>query len=181
MTTANELQEQGLKHYQQKDFEEAARAFQKAHDLYLEAGDHAKAAEMNANIGLTHRSLGEYQQALDVMMVALRAFQEQRDPVRAAQVLGNMGGVYVELGDKEQAYACYKQAADVFSEQGEKKLYADTMSAIGALQIRDRKLGEGATNYELGAMMNDNPNALQRFVRSVARLRNRLLNPDFGD
>lgn len=174
MATAEELKEQGIKRYQQKLYEDAARDFQKAAELYAEDGQKDMVAEMQSNIGLVHRALGEYQQALDIMDVALRKFQELNDLMRTALVLGNMGGVFVELRDKEQAYNCYRQAAEVFGELGDDEKYGETLIAIGELQIKDGKIMEGATLYQEGLNLVKDLNARQKFVKWAMSLRDRL-------
>jgi tetratricopeptide (TPR) repeat protein len=175
MTTATELQAQGVKLFQQKDYEAASRVFQQALDAYHAEGQRDMAAEMQTNIGLIHRALGEHQQALDAMQGALTIFQELEDAVRAAKVLGNMGGVYVALGDKDQAYNCYRQAADIFQEHGEKDLYGETLVAMGSLQVRDGKLMVGAATYEVGLENLEQLNASQKVIKGLLGIRNRLM------
>jgi tetratricopeptide (TPR) repeat protein len=174
MSNAQELQDQGVKLFQQKDYEAASRLFQQAQDAYEADGKRDMVAEMQTNIGLVHRVLGEHQQALDMMQGALAIFQELNDPIRAAKVLGNMGGVYAALGDKEQAYNCYRQAADVFDEQGEKKLYGETLIAMGDLQVRDGKIMVGAATYEAGLEQLDSLSASQRVIKGLLGFRNKL-------
>jgi tetratricopeptide (TPR) repeat protein len=176
MATAKELQDQGVKLYQQKDYEAAARTFQQAQEAYAEEGRKDMVAEMQTNIGLVHRALGEHQQALNIMQTALLTFQEQGDPLRAAQVLGNMGGVYLELDDKEQAYNCYRQAADVFQELGEKQLYGETLLAMGALQLKDGKFMAGAATYEVGLEQLDNLTTSQKILQKLIGFRNGVTN-----
>lgn len=180
MSTAQELQDQGVKLFQQKDYEAAARVFHEAQDAYEADGKKDMVAEMQTNIGLVHRALGEHQQALDIMQAALAIFQELGDPVRAAKVLGNMGGVYAALGDKEQAYNCYRQAADVFEEQGEKKLYGETLIAMGDLQVRDGKLMVGAATYEVGLEQLDHLTASQKVLKGLLGIRNKLVGGGSG-
>jgi len=174
MTNAQELQEQGVKLFQQKDYEAASRVFQQAQDAYETEGKRDMVAEMQTNLGLVHRVLGEHQQALDMMQSALGIFQELNDPVRVAKVLGNLGGVYAALGDKEQAYNSYRQAADIFDEHGEKKLYGETMVAMGDLQVRDGKLMAGAATYEVGLENLDELSAGQKVIKGLLGIRNKL-------
>jgi tetratricopeptide (TPR) repeat protein len=174
MTTAQQLQEQGVKLFQQKDYEEAARLFNQAQAAYEADGQRDMVAEMQTNIGLVHRVLGQHQQALDAMHEALTIFQELNDPMRVAKVLGNMGGVYAGLGDKEQAYNCYRQAADIFDEQGDKKLYGETMLAMADLQVRDGKLMAGAATYEVGLENLDELSAGQKVIKGLLGIRNKL-------
>jgi tetratricopeptide (TPR) repeat protein len=174
MGKSEELQEQGIKLYQQHDYEAAARLFQQAQEAYANENKTDMVAEMQTNIGLVHRALGEYQQALDIMQQALRTFQNSSDAFRTAQVLGNMGGVYLELGDKEQAYNCYRQAADVFQELGKKELYGETLLAMAALQVRDGKIWSGAATYEVGLENLDKLTPSQKLLKGLLGISNRL-------
>lgn len=174
MTNPTELQEQGIKLYEQKDYEAAARVFQQALEAYQQADQMDMVAEMQTNIGLVHRALGEYQQALDMMQLALSTFQEQGDQLRVAQVTGNIGGVYIELNDKEQAYNCYRQAADAFQDLGETRMYGETLIAMARLQVRDGKLWEGAATYEIGLDQLENLTTSQKILRSLIGVKNRL-------
>jgi tetratricopeptide (TPR) repeat protein len=174
MSSANDLQQQGIKLFQQRDYEAAARVFQQAHEGYVAEGMRELAAEMQSNIGLVHRALGENQQALDAMQAALRTFQELGDQLHSAQALGNLGGVYVALGDKEQAYNCYRQAADVFEALGEKKFYGETLIAMADLQVKDGKLMQGAATYEVGLENLDHLSASQKVLKGLLGVKNKL-------
>ncbi len=174
MSQAQNFQEQGVKLFQQHDYEAAARLFRQAQEAYEADGDRALVAEMQTNIGLVHRALGENQQALESMQAALLTFQEMNDTRRAAMVLGNLGGVYAALGDREQAYNCYRQAADIFEEIGEKKLYGETLIAMGDLQVRGGKVLAGAATYEVGLENLDELNASQKIIKGLLGVRNKL-------
>src|SRR5688500_3408761 len=110
MATGQELQDKGVKLFQQQDLEASAQTFEQARAAYETEGRAEMAAEMQVNLGLVMRSMGENQKALETMQAALAVFQGQNDALRSAKALGNMGGVYSALGDKEQAYHCYREA-----------------------------------------------------------------------
>jgi tetratricopeptide (TPR) repeat protein len=174
VSQGQELQAQGVKLFQQQDYEDAARVFRQAQDAYEADGAKDLVAEMQVNIGLVHRALGENQQALESIQEALHTFQELQDARRTAMVLGNLGGVYVALGDKEQAYNCFRQAADIFEELGEKKLYGETLVAMGDLQMRDGKVMAGAATYEVGLENLDDLSASQKVIKGLLGFRNKL-------
>jgi tetratricopeptide (TPR) repeat protein len=174
VSQAEALQAQGVKLFQQRDYEDAARLFYQAQEAYEADGRADMVAEMQVNIGLVHRSLGENQQALDSMQEALHAFQTTEDSRRVAMVLGNMGGVYAALGDKEQAYNCYRQAADIFEELGEKQLYGETLVAMGDLQVRDGNVLRGAATYEVGLENLNQLSTSQKVIKGLLGFRNKL-------
>src|SRR5215212_7164635 len=181
MTTANELQDKGVKLFGQRDYEAAAQVFRQAQEAYEAEGKPDMAAEMQVNIGLVHRSLGENQQALDLMQSAVQVFQDANDTLRMAKVLGNMGGVYRALDDKEQAFNCYRQAADIFKELNEKQLYGETLIAMGDLQMRDGKVMAGATTYEVGLDSLDDLSASQKVIKGLMGIRNKLTGGGIKD
>jgi tetratricopeptide (TPR) repeat protein len=174
VSQAEEFQKQGVKLFQQQDYEAAARIFQQAQEAYETEGKRDMVAEMQTNLGLVHRSLGENQQALETMQSALHTFQALGDARRSAMVLGNLGGVYAALSDREQAYNCYRQAADIFQELGEKKLYGETLIAMGDLQVRDGKVMAGAATYEVGLENIDDLSASQKIIKGLLGVRNKL-------
>jgi len=174
MTTAQEIQDRGVKLFQRKDYEEASRAFAQAQSLYETDGKPDMAAEMQVNIALVHRALSEHQQALEIMQTAVRTFQQMNDRKRMAMALGNLGGVYAVMGDHEQAYSSYRTAADIFDEIGEKKLHGETLVAMGALQVKNGKLGAGAASYEVGLSELDNLSPSQRILKGLIGIRNRI-------
>ncbi len=175
MSTGQELQAQGVKLFQQKEYEDSARIFVQAMEQYEAEGNPELAAEMQVNLGLVHRSLGEHQQALDTMQEALRVFQASNDQLRIAKVMGNMGGVYAALGDKEQAYNCYRNAADIFDELGEKKMHGETLVAMAGLQVRDGKITAGAATYEVGLEELGELSASQKVLKGLIGIRNKIM------
>ncbi|MBI1256084.1 MAG: tetratricopeptide repeat protein [Chloroflexi bacterium] len=175
VSTAQELQEQGVKLFGQKEYEAAARAFSQAMEQYEAEGKQDMVAEMQVNLGLVHRGLGERQQALDVMQEALHTFETMNDKRRTAMTLGNIGSVYAGLGDKEQAYNCYRNAADLFDEIGETKLHGETMVAMADLQVRDGKLSVGAATYEVGLSEIDELSAGQKVLKGLIGVRKKIM------
>lgn len=170
MSTPEDMKEQGVALFRQHDYEAAARAFQQAHDAYLEEGQTLAAAEMNVNIGLVHRELGEAQQALELMQAALRVFEDENDTLRKAQVLGNLGGVYAALDDRDKAERSYREAAELFTELGETELYSDTMIALGAMQVRGGKLIRGAAAYQVALENREHLTGPQRIIKGLSNI-----------
>ncbi len=174
MSTASELQEQGIRLFRQRDYEAAAELFQQAREAYAAASQPDMAAEMEVNLGLVHRALGQHDQALALMQQALQFFRQQGDRRREAQVLGNMGGVYAAQGDTEQAMTCYRQAADTFHELGEDRLYKETLLALGDLQVRQGRIMAGAAAYEVGLEGADDLTPTQRILKGLLGIKRRL-------
>lgn len=171
---ADQLKEQGIQLFHQKEYEDAARVFQQAYDAYAAEERPDMAAEMNVNLGLVRRSMGEHQQALDLMQDALHVFDSSGDTLRKAMVLGNLGSVYKALNDKEQALNCFREAADLFEELGEKKMHGETLLAIADLQMSERKINAAAATYEAGLEELDQLSGSQKLLKGLIGIKNRL-------
>lgn len=171
---AQELQQQGVKLFQQHELEAAADLFQQAAAAYDGEGQPDMAIEMKVNLALVYRTMGDHRQALSLMQEALAFFQAAGDQNREAQVLGNMGGTYAAQGDSEQAITCYRQAADIFHALGEEKHYGETLLALGALQVRSGQVMSGATTYEVGLDSIEDPTPQQKMLRGLFGIKRRL-------
>ena len=68
----------------------------------------------------------------------------------------------------------------MFEEQGEKKLYGETLIAMGDLQVRDGKLMVGAATYEVGLEQLDNLSASQKVLKGLLGIRNKLIGGGKG-
>jgi tetratricopeptide (TPR) repeat protein len=178
--SADQLKEQGIQLFHQKEYEEAARIFQQAYDAYVSEDKADMAAEMNVNLGLVRRSMGEHQQALDLMQSALSVFEASGDTLRRAMVLGNLGSVYKALNDKEQALNCFREAADLFEELGQKKMHGETLLAIADLQMSERKINQAAATYEAGLGELDQLSGSQKILKGLIGIKNRLTGGGSG-
>ncbi len=174
MATADELKDQGIQQFQQRDYEQAAETFRAARAAYEAAGQGDMAAEMRVNLGLALHGLDAADDALAEMTAARDFFQAQNDPHRLAQVLGNMGRVYAKLGNTEQALTSYREASALFIESGDEENYGQTVLAIADLQLRSGNPTQAAATYEVGLDYIQHPNARQKLMKNLLGLRNRL-------
>lgn len=174
MASADELKDQGIKQFQQRDYEQAVETFRAAHSAYRAAGQNDMAAEMQVNLGLALHSLDASGEALAEMSAARDFFQAQGDDHRLAQVLGNMARVYARLGNPEQALTNYREASALFIDAGDEENYGQTVLAIADLQLRSGHPTQAAATYEVGLDYIKNRNARQKLMKNLLGLRNRL-------
>jgi len=184
MPTADELKEQGVQHYVQRDYEQAVEIFRQAAAAYEDDGVADMVAEMQVNLGLALHSLDEHDEALEQMNMARAVFEQMNDSHRLAQVLGNMARVYARTGNSEQAITNYREASAIFLELDDEENYGQTVLAIADLQFRSGQLMKAASTYEVGLDYVKNPNARQRIMKGLLGLRNRIAGggaPAAGD
>jgi len=175
VSTASDLQAQGIKQFQHKRYDEAGALFEQAHAAYAAGGQADMAAEMQVNLGLVYRAQGKTQPALELMSAAYSVFEAAADQKRMAMTLGNMGAACKALGDNEQAYRCYRDAADLFDALGEKTMYGETLLAMADLQMSERKVTAAAATYEAGLSELSELSASQKVLRNLIGLRNRMI------
>jgi tetratricopeptide (TPR) repeat protein len=184
MPTADELKDQGVQYYMQRDYEQAVETFRQAAAAYEDDGTADMAAEMQVNLGLALHALGERDEALEQMNMARAVFEQMDDQHRLAQVLGNMARVYAKSGNSEQAITNYREASAIFLELDDEENYGQTVMAIADLQFRSGQLMKAAATYEVGLDYIENPNARQRVMKGLLGLRNRITGggvPRAGD
>lgn len=169
---AEDLKNQGIALFEQRDYEAAQGLFKQAMDAYAADDLDDMVAEMKVNLGLIHGIIGESQQAITLMEDAQATFEEIGDKRRTAQVLGNLGGVYKAVNDQYQAELSYRQAANLFRDLGERQLYVDTLLALGRLQWRSGKIFLASVTYQdaLAYVKPENQTFFHRVIGVLSRI-----------
>jgi tetratricopeptide (TPR) repeat protein len=91
--TAEELQKEGLRLFEEGLYDEAARRFNEALEHFAEDGREVEAGEMLNNIGIIRRKQGHWEAAREAIEEARRIFVRLEDKSREAQAQGNLGGI----------------------------------------------------------------------------------------
>jgi len=86
---AESLKEEGLRLYQQGDYEAAASRFREAEGLFAEAGDLRGQGEMLSNLGVLHLQFQRWTEAQKAFVRANERFLSAGDSLGRAQNLGN--------------------------------------------------------------------------------------------
>jgi len=175
MATGKELQDQGVKLFQDRDYEAAQGIFKQATDAFNAEGASDMAAEMQVNAALVDRTLGNYEASATAMIAARQVFAGMGDKLREAQVIGNLGGVYLAQGNNEQASTLYREAADLFKEVGDEEKYGQTLLAMAEIQMKDRKFLDALVTYEVALDSIQDLNIRQRMMKGLIGLKNRVM------
>ena len=175
-TSAVELKEEGLRLFREGLYEEAAARFGQAREMFTNTGNEVEAAEMVNNLGVIHRMQGRWDEAIADLEEARGAFVRLGDRDREAQTLGNLGGLHASKGEREKARECLRQAADIFAELGDTQRQGETLLALGVQAWKTGDRGEGLATYETGLNTLQKPTARQKALRSLLKLRTRLLD-----
>ncbi|RLD27813.1 MAG: hypothetical protein DRI54_00415 [Bacteroidetes bacterium] len=116
-----------------QEYDDAIPYFQKAADVYEEAGNIKKAAVQLRNIGVIHRKLGNYGKSIKFQLNSLEKFEAIDDINGQVSCLMNIGNIYVFQKQADLALPYYKKAYDMANNQDDALLIADATNsyAIG--------------------------------------------------
>ncbi|WP_458368100.1 CHAT domain-containing protein [Limnoraphis robusta] len=131
---AERLFNQGLELFQQGTAESKKQAiivWEKALQLYQQAGNLQRQAITLNNIGKLYSDLGDKQQALSFYNQSLPLSRQVGDKAGEAATLNNLGRVYSDLGDKQTALDFYNQSLPLSRQVGDKAGEAITLNNIG--------------------------------------------------
>ncbi|MBS9396148.1 MAG: tetratricopeptide repeat protein [Dolichospermum sp. OL03] len=128
---AYRLNEQGIQHYKQRQFQEALATFQQALAIQQKIGDHSGEATTLNNIGAIYDNQGEYPKALDFYQQALDIRKKIGDRSGVGNSLNNIGFIYSSQGEYPKALEFYQQALAIRKQIGDRPGEATTLNNIG--------------------------------------------------
>jgi tetratricopeptide (TPR) repeat protein len=117
------------------EYGSATESFERALDLFREAGDQLGEATALYNLGvIQHRGLSRYGDALQYLHLALALFREVGDPTAEASVLNNLGIIERRLGHLELAADYQQQAVALSRKIGDDCTEAYALNSLGLVE-----------------------------------------------
>ncbi len=162
--------------YQHGKFEDARRLFGAAQESFVTQGDDLRAAEMANNLCVVYLQLSQAQLALDVVAPTIPVFQNSGNQKMLAVSYGNWAAALAATGNQQAALTQYQQAADLLRQLGEDDLYAHTMQALSALQLKSGNSLEALATMRSGVDHLQNPKLQHRILRKILDWPFRILN-----
>jgi len=170
-----DLKAEGLRLFNEGLYEEAIDRFGKAQEVFAAEGNGLEAAEMLNNLGVVYRLTQKWDQAQAALEEANAAFARIGDRSREAQALGNLGGLLASQGERLRAQEYLRKAADLFGELEDTQHQGETLLALGEQMWKAGDRRGGLAAYEAGVQMLDRPTPQQKIMRSLLKVRMRLL------
>ena len=161
------LRDAALTHFQRKEYADALKLFEQAHEAYLAEDDREMAAEMQKDLGVVYRAQKNYPLALQMIKIALIEFREINDVIHTAQTLGNLGSLYLEIGELSHAADSLNESLALFDPQKDKVMRSEVLRVLGEVLLKQGKYMEGLMNYEAGLRDVENPTPQQRWLRKL--------------
>ncbi|MBD2773299.1 tetratricopeptide repeat protein [Iningainema tapete] len=126
---AKQLYDLGVEQYNQRQFSQALKTYQKVLEIYRHGKQEDIAKTLYA-IGITYIQLAQYQNASDFLNQALVLYRNIGERHRICDTLNSLGAVYNHLGNYSQALSYYQQALAISPEVG---VTADILNNIGGI------------------------------------------------
>lgn len=139
-----QLDAQGKRAFENKNFSEAAEYFRQAAEVYTLARTELPAAEMMNNASVALLQAGKPQEALDVALGTDQLFAGANDIKRQAMALGNQAAALEGLHRYDEAIEKYERSAELFGQIGEGDLRAMVMKSSAAIKLKTGRFSESA-------------------------------------
>jgi CHAT domain-containing protein/Tfp pilus assembly protein PilF len=138
---------QGLRWFQQGDFEQAVSSWMEAAQLYERAGKPNKQSATLTYLSQAYQSIGQYKQALQNLELALTLAEKLGDRTRIASVLGTLGNAYIATGPAEIAYWYVNEGPGMAREAEDSALQAVILNNLGNLFTSPKQYTEALGAY----------------------------------
>jgi tetratricopeptide (TPR) repeat protein len=156
--------------YQSGDYLKAAALFENAVASYQLKGDSLSAAEMANNSSVSWLQAGDFDAALRVLDGVEEIFFGAKDTRHQAMTIGNRAVALEGLKQNAAALQAYHEAAELFQQIGADDLYANTMQALSALQLRSGLSFEAIATMQSGLQHIKKPGIKHRLLKKLINL-----------
>mgnify|MGYP001275306929 CR=1 FL=1 len=160
-TDPAQLELQGKKAFENKNFAQAADLFQQAAQGYTLGRAGLQAAEMMNNASVAF--------LLKAALGTDEIFASAKDTKRQAMALGNQAAALDALYRYDEAIQKYEQSAELFGQINEGDLRAMVMKSAAAIKLKTGKITDSAFKMMGSLDVKDNPTIFERILRFFMR------------
>lgn len=164
-----QLDTQGKRAFENKNFNEAAEFFQQAAEGYTLVRAGLQAAEMMNNASVAFLQAGKANEALKATLGTDEIFAGAKDIKRQAMALGNQAAALESLSRYDEAIQKYEQSAELFGQINEGDLRAMVMKSAAAIKLKTGKITDSAFKMMGSLDAKDNPSFFERILRFFMR------------
>lgn len=174
--TPQDLTTQAQTAYEAEEFQQAARLFGNAAELYKAANDEVAAAEALNNQSVALLKAGDAAGALAAAEGTDQAFALIGDERRQGMALGNMAAALEDLKERDRALDLYGQSARLFEKINEPDLRAIVLQRISAIQMQQGKRVEAMASMQDGLAQKKSLTLTDRILKGLLRLIGKMSN-----
>lgn len=168
-TDPAQLNAQGKRAFENKNFLEAAELFQQAAKEYTLGRAGLLAAEMMNNASVALLQAGKAEEALSAALNTDVIFAQANDIKKQAMSVGNQAAALEGLARYDEAIAKYEESAKLFNQIGEGDLSAMVLKSSAAIKLKTGKVTDSAFRMIGSLETKDNPNFFERILKFLLR------------
>ncbi|MCQ3937169.1 MAG: hypothetical protein DPW18_08995 [Chloroflexi bacterium] len=165
----HQLDAEGKRAFENKNFSEAAEYFRRAAEGYALGRNGLLAAEMQNNLSVALLQAGSPQEALEAALGTDETFAGANDLKRQAMALGNQAAALEALNRYEEALEKYERSAELFGQIDEGDLRAMVMKSAAAIKLKTGKITESAFKMMGSLDVKKNPGFFERILKFFLR------------
>lgn len=143
---AKALNIQGVAHYFRGNYEDAVKAYEASHNIYVAINLQGGAASTMNNVGLIYQEQRNYEKALEYTLRSKRIYEEMGSEKGIATSLNNLGLIYENQGDFIEAIECYSKSIRIHEKMGNLSEVVNGYANIGNI-YKAQKDYETAIKY----------------------------------
>jgi len=147
-TRVNLLNEMGLEHFYEEDFDSAIDVFEQALDLARENKFKKGEGYALKNIGLVEYYRGNFTQVFDSWTESLQIFESIPDTLGIANLSSNVGVIYYDQGSYARALDFYLQSLRYSEFLDDPVRITTALVNIGGIYIQLEEYDKALNNYE---------------------------------
>ena len=147
---ADRLISEGKEFYQQRKFEQAALAWQKACSLLNKEKESGKYLETITNLASAYQNLGYHKRALSVFRDALPILRKSQDRNRNIMFLNRLGDLNLSLGENDEADKYLSESSEQARLANNPEILANVLNNVGNALAADEDYEGALSAYEEG-------------------------------
>lgn len=140
----------GYQYFNNGNFEDAAKSFQRAAEVFEKAGNGAKYRKALLELSRSYQYLGEYNKAILVLDLAEKNAADAGDAGMLSKILSGKGNALIFTGRYDQAEAALKKAMGTGIKAGDLDSVGAALNNLGNLYIYSGKNLQAIDSYKSG-------------------------------
>lgn len=161
------LIEEGSRHYQQGQLEQAARSWSQAAQAYENSGDHPNHIQALIYLSRALLDMGQYQRAQQLLRTAVQTAQENTQPRLMAQALSQLGMLHLNVGESDSALEVLQPGLKVSREIEDRPLMAAILNDLGNAHAVRRSDTEAIAAYTESSILADSLDLQPLAIRAM--------------
>ena len=161
------LMEEGSRYYQQGKFDQAARSWTQAAQVYENSGDHPNHIQALIYLSRALLDMGQNQRAQQLLRTAVQTAQENTQPRLMAQALSQLGTLHLNVGEPDSALEILQQGLKVSREIEDRPLMAAILNDLGNTHAVRRNDTEAIAAYTESSILADSLDVQPLSIRAM--------------